>query len=163
VEPTEEIAHHAVFFGAGGEWFSVDEAGDEDGGVIEPGDGGVCGESFSGVVLVFEEFQDCGIAFDGGFRASGWEDAGDPGVAIADVDTEDVIVVLAGFGGGGDFDVVLVLEMGDEVIGDGFVEESVLEALEVGEGFGVVLTGFLGVAADDFLETAVLGHGTSLP
>jgi hypothetical protein len=163
VEPTEEIAHHAVFFGAGGELFSVDEAGDEDGGAVEFGDGGVGGESLGRVVLLFEETQDGGVAFDGGFRTSGWEDAGDPGVAIANVDAEDVIVVLAGFGGGGDFDVVLVLEMLNKVIRDGFVEESLLEALKVGEGFGVFLTGFLGVATDDLLETAVLGHGTSLP
>jgi hypothetical protein len=48
--------------------------------------------------------------------------------------------------------------MGDQAVGDGRVEDSRLKVFERGERFGVSLTGFVRVAADDFLEAAVLGH-----
>jgi hypothetical protein len=70
-----------------------------------------------------------------------------------------VVVVLTGLRRGDHVDAVAIPEMGDQAISDGLVEQTRLEALEIGERFGVSLTGFLRVAPDNLLETAVLGHG----
>lgn len=131
VEEAVEIAHHAQFFDTGREWLPVDECGDEDGGVVESGDRGVNGGALGRVLLAFEVFEDGGVALDGGPATGGWEDAGNPGVAIVAIDAEDVVVVLAGLCGGAHGDAVVVLEVGDQAIGDGFVVEAGLDVFEI--------------------------------
>jgi hypothetical protein len=70
-----------------------------------------------------------------------------------------VVVVLTGLRRGDRVDAVVLPEMGEQALSHGLVEYPRTEALEIGERFGVALTGVLCVTPDNLLETAVLGHG----
>ena len=69
-----------------------------------------------------------------------------------------MVVVPADVCCGDRIDAVVIPEMGDQAIGDGLVEQARLNIFEVGECLGISLPGFLRVATDDLLVTALPGH-----
>ena len=108
--------------------------------------------------MPLQEPQNRGIAFDASPRAARRERARNPRVAVAAVNTKDVVMVLTGLRSGDRVNAVVIPEMGDKTLSGGLVKHSGLEPFKVGERLGVALTRFLGVAANDLLEAAVFGQ-----
>ena len=164
MQPSEQVTHDGELLAAlvsdgHGERGAGDESGDEDGRVVECRHRVVDREPLRRVVVPLEEPQDRRIAFDAGPRAGRRERARNPGVAVAAINAKDMVMMLARFRRDDGVDAVVIPEMGDQTLSDGLVRHPGLEPFKIGERLGVALTGFLSVAADDLLETAVPGHG----
>src|SRR5579862_7533769 len=137
---------------------AADEPSDEDGRSVEGRHRLVDRSPLRRVVLPLEEPQNRRVAFNACPRTRRRKHTRNPRVAVAAVDTEDVVIVPAGLGRGDGVDFVAIPQMGEQALSRGLVEQPRFETLEISERFGVALAGVVRVAADNLLETAVLGH-----
>lgn len=132
---------------------------DEHGGTLELRDRVVGREPLRRIVVAFEEPQDRRIALGTDRGPSVWERTCYPRFFIVAVYAQDVVDMLADLRGTRGVDAVGVPKVDDESIRDGRVLHPRFEFLKIGFRLGVALPCLRSVAADDLLETAVLGHG----
>jgi hypothetical protein len=95
VQPSEQLTHHGELHGTVGEVDAVNEPRHEDRAAMEVRYRIVDRQALRGIVLPFQESEDCGVALNTGARPSGGESAGDPRAAVIAVDAEHVGLVHA--------------------------------------------------------------------
>ena len=137
---------------------AVDEVGDQHRASLEVRYGVVDRQALSRVVAAGKEPQDAGVAFGPGPRPSGRERPSDPRVPVGSVHPEHIGAVNADLRRSHSVDAIATPQVRDEAVGGRVVEHARLEALEIGERFGVALAGLVRVSADDLLEVAGLRH-----
>jgi hypothetical protein len=159
VQPSEQVTHHGELLRAVGEPAAFNEPSDENRATAEVRYRVIDRQALRGIVLSLQEPQDRGVALHAYPRAGGGKGPCDPRVAVPAVDAEDVGLVHAELGCRDSVDPVAIPQMGEQVFTCGLVVDSPAQTLQIGQGFGVALTGVLRVVANDLLETAVLRHG----
>ena len=159
VQPAEQVTHHGELRRALGKLAAFDEPRHEDRAAVEVGYRVVDRQALRGIVLAFQEPQDRGVALDTCPGASGRKGSCDPRVAVAPVDAEDVGLVHAELRRRDRVDAVVIPQMGEQALARRARGACAHRGPEIGQRFGVALTGVLRVVPDDLLETAVLRHG----